>query len=184
MQLNFLNPHSNLTSFHAIYFSVFSTKFSFSVPTEEAVTRKSNDEGTDGGIKMNFSDDQHRSTFSTGDLKNPPTLTGQPGLSSVGGRSYSGFVQIDREDYVKQMQESGKGRSDTILGVFWGRKIWFLDLNIVSLFFSARYFVDQGSLKPSVVWRNTVACLHYEQENINAFLPFSLMKTRFAIGAH
>ena len=44
--------------------------------------------------------------------------------------------------------------------------------------------MDQGSLKPSVVWRNTVACLHYEQENINVFLPFSLMNTRLAIDAH
>lgn len=98
------------------------------VSTEGGVTRKSNDEGTDGGIKMNFRDDHHRSTFSTGDLKNPPTLTGQPGLSNVGGRSYFGFVSLDKEDYVEPMQKSGKGRSVRVLGVFYGRKIWFLDL--------------------------------------------------------
>ena len=153
-----------------------------SLPTERDA-RMSNDEGTDGGIKMNFSDDQHKSAFSSGDLKNPPRLTGQPGLSNVGGRSYSGFVSVEKEDYDELMQKGGKGRSATILGVFWSRKIWFLDLNIVSTF-SAGQFVDQGSLKPWVVWRNTVACLHYEQENINAFLPFSLMKTRFAVDAH
>lgn len=94
------------------------------VPTEGGVTRKSNDGGTDGGIKMNFRDDHHRSTFSTGDLKNPPTLTGQPGLSNVGGRSYFGFVSLD----VGPIQESGNGRSVRVLGVFCGRKIWFLDL--------------------------------------------------------
>ena len=79
-----------------------------SVPTEGGVTRKSNDEGTDGGIKMNFSDDQHRSAFSTGDLKNPPTLTGQPGLSNVGGMSYSGFVSIEKEDYDELMRKGWK----------------------------------------------------------------------------
>ena len=154
-----------------------------SLPTTRDA-RMSNDERTDGCIKMNFSDDQHISAFSTGDLKNPPTCTGQPGLSNVGGRSDHGFVSIEKEDYDELMQKGGKGRSATILGVFWGRKIWFLDLNIVSSFFSARHFVDQGSLKPSVVWRNTVACLHSEQENINAFLPFSLMNLRFVIDAH
>ena len=87
-----------------------------SLPTKRDA-RMSNDEGTDGGIKMNFSDDHHRSTFSTGDLKNPPTLSGQPGLSNVGGRSYSGFVTIEREDYGELIRQHKKGRSDTILGV-------------------------------------------------------------------
>ena len=77
-----------------------------SLPTTRDA-RMSNDERTDGCIKMNFSDDQHISAFSTGDLKNPPTLTGQPGLSNVGGRSYFGFVSLDKEDYVEPMQKSG-----------------------------------------------------------------------------
>ena len=89
-----------------------------SVPTDGGITRKSNDERTDGGSKMNFSDDHYRSTFSTGDLKNPPTLTGQPGLSNVGGRSYFGFVYIEKEDYDKIIQRHEKGRSDTIMGFF------------------------------------------------------------------
>ena len=88
-----------------------------SLPAKRDV-RMSDDEGTDGGIKMNFSGDHHRSTLSTGDLKNRPTLTGQPGLSNVGGRSYLGFVQIDKEDFEKLMQRHEKGRSDTIMGSF------------------------------------------------------------------
>lgn len=88
-----------------------------SVPTKRDV-RMSNDEGTDGGIKMNFSGDHHRSTFSTGDLTNPPTLTGQPGLSNVGGGSYCKFVHIEKEDHDKLMQPHEKGRSDTIMESF------------------------------------------------------------------
>ena len=83
-------------------------RLEISVPTEGGVTRKSNDEGTNGGIKMNFSDDHYRSTFSSGDRKDPPPVCE--------------FVHISKEDY-KMIEEHELGRSDTILGVLGGRKI-------------------------------------------------------------
>ena len=97
-----------------------------SLPTKRDA-RTSNDEWTDSASNTNFSEDHYKNTPPNSDLKNPPTLTGQPGLSNAGGRSYSGFVSIEKKDYDKLEQKGGKGRSDTILGVSGGRKIWFLD---------------------------------------------------------
>ena len=88
--------------------------------------RMSNDERTDSTGNMNFNEEHYKSTPPNSDLTNPPPITTQPGLSNVGGRSYCGFVQIEKEDYDKAMQQHKKGWFDTLLGfrnvhsrIFW-----------------------------------------------------------------
>ena len=115
-----------------------------SLPTKrESDVRMSNDERTDSASNMNFKEDHYKNTPPNSDLKNPTPITKQPGLSNVGGRSYCGFVQIEKEDYDKAMQQCKKGWFDTFLEfknvhsrIFWLGKfgnvllIWeFLDLS-------------------------------------------------------
>lgn len=113
-----------------------------SLPTTRDV-RMSNEERTDSASNMNFNEEHYKNTPPNSDLNNPTPITKQPGLSNVGGRSYCGFVQIEKEDYDKVMQQRKKGWFDTFLGfknvhsrIFWLGKfgkvllIWeFLDLS-------------------------------------------------------
>ena len=98
-----------------------------SLPTKRDV-RMSNDERTDSAGNMNFSEDHFKNTPPNSDLKTPPPITKQPGLSvsNVRGRSYHGFVNIEKEDYDELMQPHEKGRFDTFSrfdsfqsGFFW-----------------------------------------------------------------
>ena len=76
----------------------------------------SNDERTDSASNMNFNENHYQNTPPNSDLKNPTPITKQPGLSNVGGRSYCGFLQIEKEDYDKVMQQHKEGWFDTFLG--------------------------------------------------------------------
>lgn len=96
-----------------------------SLPTRGDV-RMNNDERTDSTSNMNFNEDHYKNTPPNSDLKNPPPITRQPGLSNVSGKSYHGFVNIEKEDYEKLMQQHQKGRFDTFFGfenvhsrIFW-----------------------------------------------------------------
>ena len=98
-----------------------------SLPTKRDV-RMSNDERTDSAGNMNFSEDHYKNTPPNSDLKTPPPITKQPGLSvsNVRGRSYHGFVNIEKEDYEELMQPHEKGRFNTFSrfdsfqsGFFW-----------------------------------------------------------------
>ena len=86
-----------------------------SLPTKRDA-RMSNDERTDSAGNMNFNENHYKSTPPNSDLNNPTPITKQPGLSNVGGRSYCGFVEIEKDDYDKVMQQHKKGWFDTFLG--------------------------------------------------------------------
>lgn len=96
-----------------------------SLPTTRDA-RMSNDERTDSASNIDFNEDHYENSPPNSDLKNPPPITKQPDLSNVGGRSYCGFVQIEKEDYDKVMQQCKKGWFDTFFGfknvhsrIFW-----------------------------------------------------------------